>query len=67
MWLINTGMMEKKIHTSLKCIHLAQNLQVWMLSYLSKKKKIGCYNNVDNSRLALWESDEDGLYFDGNI
>ena len=32
-----------------------------------KKKKIGCYNNLDNSRLALWESDEDGLYFDGNI
>ena len=32
-----------------------------------KKKKFGSYNSLDNSRSALWESDENGLYFDGNI
>ena len=29
--------------------------------------KIGCYNSLDNSRSALWESDEDGLYFDSKM
>ena len=29
--------------------------------------KFGRYNSLDNSRSALWESDEDGLYFDGNL
>ena len=38
-----------------------------VISTQKKKKKFGSYNSLDNSRSALWESDENGLYFDGNI
>ena len=37
------------------------------LSTWHRVLKFGCYNSLDNSRSALWESDKDGLYFDGNL
>ena len=55
MWVINTVIMEKR------------SILLLSLSTWHRVFKFGCYNCLDISRSALWESDENGLYFDGNI